>query len=441
MTRQYEALRDNLTAFIKSRDQNISAASVYLFKTFENVKQILKIQKDMNKTLSNLNGGHSIPDPSSFNWSDISGGGASNFSNFNWSDIFGNDSSSSNFSNFNWSDIFGNSSRGGSNFSNFNWSDIFGNTTNFTNHSSHRMLLSASSISSAHFPFPTPFEVYFNRTKELNLSSGDNTNPDSISGKIDSLKGNFQSNFIKYQKARKSCFEHLLKRFTKFVCIGCSATPGNFFLNSKLFLRKDFCSITQGACYEYLSLNELFSGFDDSAQTQILANETDKMLKTLTDIQSAFSDYAKNPATGLSSLAKAMQNLLKYQNSTSDIESITGIKYHVKRVPFECRDNQTCQYLCDTFLYLHGINQDVIINPGNLTYVGSPSRILQDSGSGVVYAENGFNVEGVTSGAETQVSFSQDPANTGSSVGGNGSFGNRLAVIVGAVFVAILCIL
>ena len=225
--------------------------------------------------------------------------------------------------------------------------------------------------------------------------------------------------------------------------MGCSATPDKFFLNSKLFLKNDFCSFTQGACYEYLSLNELFSGFDDPAQTQILANETDKMLKTLNDIQSAFNDYAKNPASGLASLAKAMQNLLKYQNSTSDIDSITGIKYRVKRVPFECRDNQTCQYLCDTFLYLHGINQDVIINPGNLTYFGynSSSRILQDSGSGVVYAENGFNVEGVTSGAETQVSFSQDPANTDSSMGGNGSFGNRLAVIVGAVFVAILCIL
>ena len=379
----YQDIRDNLTAYVKTRDQNISIAKDALSTLVENFKALMKIQKEMIATLNKLPGGKSLP-------------------------------------------------------------SIF-------NTSTHSRILSSAfdfaNISMDGFNIPAPFMIYYNRTKEMNFTTNI-SDADALNNLMESYFKSFKSNFIRFQKARKTCFDHLLKRFTKFICMGCSSNASLFYTNQKLFLKKDFCTATVSSCYEYLSLNELFSGFDNPIPFQISSNMTTGLLNTLTQIQQAFNDMINSPTAATMAKVMNMTAQLKNIGNSSSGQALMNLTYNIKRVPQDCSNSTNCQYICDNFINLHGINHEMLINPGVFTSLKTNQilRQLATVSSDVVYDENGYNVENVTSGAETQVSFSQDPANQDTNFDGNssnfgvGSIFSKNMMIFGLLALIMICI-
>ena len=345
----YQTIKDNITAYIKQKDENVTSSRDYFSTMISNLKRLNQLQKDI-----------------------VSAGSNSNTTGA---------SQSMNLENYD-------------------------------------------------FQIPNAFNSYFNRTDQLDMKTSTNlttgsTGIDKDISALDNVIGTFNSNFDKYKNYRKNCFEHFLKGYTKFLCMACMADTSSFYNadSGHLLFNTDFCTRSAAACYDYFSMNEFISGFFDPTPYKIAANATGAFADALADIKQTLTDALNNPSlANTQKLADAMKKLQNIYSTTTDQANSS---YTIGYVPTGCTNNQSCQYICDNFIEAHGLNVTELMSPG-ITQEGTSSdvsnsgivRLLAASSVQVEYSSTGYNVTNVTSGAETQVSFSSDPAGTSSTTYG-----------------------
>ena len=299
------------------------------------------------------------------------------------------------------------------------------------------------------FQVPNAFNSYYNRTDQLNLTTNTNVTAGSSGidkdiSALDTVISTFNSNFEKYKNYRKTCFEHFLKSYTKFLCMACMADTSSFYnANSgHLLFNTDFCTRSTSACYDYFSMNEFISGFFDPTPYKVAANATGAFADALADVKKTLTDALNDPS--LANTQKLTDAMTKFQNIYNTNTAQANSSYTVGYVPTGCNNSQSCQYICDNFIQAHGVNVTELMTPGiakngnsddvtNSGYV----RLLEASSVQVEYSSTGYNVSNVTSGAETQVSFSSDPAGTSTS----STYGMRGVVQCGFMIMMILGIL
>lgn len=288
--------------------------------------------------------------------------------------------------------------------------------------------------------FYSPFSIYFNRTQELQNFS------------IDEILKEFlpflNTKYIAYQAFRQECYNDLLKYFTKFICMGCS-TYTSFFLNQQLHFKSDVCSNMTSHCYDYLNLNDLINILDDTS----LFNETyeiiNSSLSVANEINELINGNLKKPSEISQEELQRMQVLFNQIETILSYNKTSTYVNKSKRFPTEeCYDINNCQYICDNFLNVHGLNQEVFINPGVngtisnntttqnesksnnsdndyfsdfthsentvdysdwVTYTSSNQLIelksLRSNNSQVLYDSEGYDVINVKTGMENQIDF------------------------------------
>ena len=193
----YQNLKDNITAVMKAKDQNISQSRDYLKQIVANVQRMNQDQIDITNTAS------------------------------------GSSSSGTN------------------------------QTYNLQNYD---------------LSIPNGFNSYYNRTDQTDMSnvsaSSGSTGLTSDVSQLNNALSTFDSNFQKYQADRQTCFEHFMKGFTKFICMGCSADSSKFYNSntSQLTFNTDYCQLSESNCYDYFSLSELMSAFENTQPYQQTAN-------------------------------------------------------------------------------------------------------------------------------------------------------------------------
>jgi len=175
-------------------------------------------------------------------------------------------------------------------------------------------------------------------------------------------------------------------------------------------------------CYDYFSLDELFSGFENPVPFQQSANQSNTIVSLMSELQQAFDNLVNSPnAANTQNFMSLTAQIQAMKNTSQSINS----NYTVRTVPNTCANSSSCQYICDNFLSVHGLNSCELVSPG-INYQGSApnARILEAAYVGVVYSDSGYNITNVSSGAEDNVDFSTDPASTANNFnnGTSGSF-------------------
>ena len=260
-------------------------------------------------------------------------------------------------------------------------------------------------------------------------------------GFINMTKNQFKS----FQASRKQCIDLLLKTYSKFYCLSCKS-PSDLFVGQKMKLHPDLCIGLMTSCFEFLSLNELYSSlanldfFKSQADlTTITKNYLQDMKGNLDKLSGVVDQMQTNPTAAIKGATEIANSISSSASAQALIEFAKNQqnkpKPKISRFPTTCLNSSSCTHICTKFINKRGIAIDTVVaNPGvdladtvsrvlnvmtnELVEEQRNNRILEvlASSADLDYDSTGLKLDSVTSGVEASVEVQADPAGVEASV-------------------------
>lgn len=306
---------------------------------------------------------------------------------------------------------------------------------------------------------PENFINYNKRTKVFNTTFDNKSEPiDAFLNNLKGLNNVLDNTFPTYLKNRKRCFDHLIKTYSKFYCLGCNTDTDSFYFLSevgssklpKLKIHTNSCVVLMKECYDYISTNELISGFQYNKTVVDISNVTNLILTEFRNLEYILNSAFKQIKSIINDKSKINQTLELANDAINKTANITNIinqllaqnkrgYYRYSEIPETCKDSDSCPIICENFLTKKGIDLTTSLNsPGKV----KEARLLinendiSDS-NGVRFTDKGYVLENIISGVENIVNVPENPA--GVETKGNkdsGNYSNKLTF--GIIIIAIL---
>ena len=289
-------------------------------------------------------------------------------------------------------------------------------------------------------------DEFAKRSKSFGPSSPNDDPADVMNKQADGLINMTKTQFPIFQKSRKQCVDLLLKTYSKFYCLSCQS-PSTLFVGQKMKLHSDLCKGLMSSCFDFLSLDELFSSlanvdfFKSQVELTTITKNFLQYMKGSMDQLSGILDQMNTDPTGA---VKKLSEITTSMSSSSTAQALidfgknqlTKPKPKISRFPQNCLNSDSCTHICTKFINKKGIAIDSVVAQPGVDPADTVKRMLHAltnedvedqnhnrilaifaSSTDVDYDDStGLKLDSITSGVEASVEVQEDPAAVASRV-------------------------
>lgn len=271
---------------------------------------------------------------------------------------------------------------------------------------------------------------------------------DTMNRHADGLINMTKNKFKTFQNSRKQCVDLLLKTYSKFYCLSCKS-PSDLFVGQKMKLHSDLCKGLMSSCFDFISLNELYSSlanveiFKSQAEfSTITKNYLQEMKGIMEQIPGVLDQLNTDPSGAIKKISEITNSISTSPNGKAlvnyAISQASKPKPKFSRFPSNCLNNGSCTHICTRFLNKTGIALDNVLAQPGLDLAETVKRMLHAmtrenvedqnnnriletlaSSTDLDFDTTGLKLDTVSSGVEALVEVQEDPAAVAASVTAN----------------------